>query len=92
MADYKILNNQNGGVKWKSLLTAGIVNNSIEEDVQAMVKNSKAVPPMPCYLTAVKMVLPSRSPNNTNFLTGKGVARAAPFLFNCTKVFRTVGL
>ncbi|MBD0366042.1 MAG: hypothetical protein ICV53_08060, partial [Flavisolibacter sp.] len=38
VTDYKILNNQNGGVKWKSLLTAGVVNNSIEEDIQAMVK------------------------------------------------------
>ena len=38
VADYKVLTSQAGGVKWKSLLTAGVVNNSIEEDVQVMVK------------------------------------------------------
>ncbi len=38
LVDYEILNNKGGGIKWKSLVTAGLVNNSIEEDVQAMVK------------------------------------------------------
>ena len=36
--DYSVLNNRGGGIKWKSLVTAGVVNNSIEEDVQEMVK------------------------------------------------------
>ena len=36
--DYEMLNSKGGGVKWKSLLTAGVVNNSIEEDVEIMVK------------------------------------------------------
>jgi len=38
LVDYEVLNNKGGGIKWKSLVTAGLVNNSIEEDVQAMVK------------------------------------------------------
>lgn len=38
VTNYTVLNNKNGGVKWKSLITAGVVNNSIEEDVQVMVK------------------------------------------------------
>lgn len=38
VTDYQMLSSQNGGIKWKSLITAGVVNNSIEEDVQAMVK------------------------------------------------------
>ena len=38
LSNYTVVNSKNGGIKWKSLLTAGIVNNSIEDDVQAMVK------------------------------------------------------
>lgn len=38
VVDYAVLNNRGGGIKWKSLVTAGVVNNSIEEDVQEMVK------------------------------------------------------
>ena len=38
LVDYSVLNNRSGGIKWKSLVTAGVVNNSIEEDVQEMVK------------------------------------------------------
>jgi hypothetical protein len=38
LLDYEVLNNKGGGIKWKSLATAGLVNNSIEEDVQKMVK------------------------------------------------------
>ena len=38
LVDYAVLNNKTGGIKWKSLVTAGVVNNSIEEDVQEMVK------------------------------------------------------
>jgi hypothetical protein len=32
--DYEVLRSEGGGIKWKSALTAGIVNNSIEEDVE----------------------------------------------------------
>jgi hypothetical protein len=38
LANYTVVGSKNGGIKWKSLLTGGIVNNSIEDDVQAMVK------------------------------------------------------
>jgi hypothetical protein len=38
LTNYSVLNNKSGGIKWKSLVTAGVVNNSIEEDVQEMVK------------------------------------------------------
>ena len=38
LTNYSIVNSKGGGIKWKSLLTAGIVNNSIEDDVEAMVK------------------------------------------------------
>lgn len=38
VVNYSVLNNKSGGIKWKSLVTAGVVNNSIEEDVQEMVK------------------------------------------------------
>lgn len=36
--DYTPLNSKGGGIKFKSLVTGGLVNNSIEEDVQQMVK------------------------------------------------------
>lgn len=38
MVNYTVVNSKNGGIKWKSLATAGVVNNSIEDDVEAMVK------------------------------------------------------
>ena len=38
LTSYEVINNKGGGIKWKSLVTGGIVNNSIEEDVQVMVK------------------------------------------------------
>ena len=37
MVEYDILKSIGGGVKWKSALTGGIVNNSIEEDVQKII-------------------------------------------------------
>lgn len=42
--DYEVVTNSKGGVKMKSLLTAGIVNNSIDEDIDKMIKklNKKA--------------------------------------------------
>ena len=38
LASYTVVGSKSGGVKWKSLLTGGLVNNSIEDDVQVMVK------------------------------------------------------
>lgn len=38
VSNYSVINSKSGGIKWKSLVTAGVVNNSIEEDVQEMVK------------------------------------------------------
>lgn len=35
--DYKVLESKGGGVKWKSAITGGIVNNSIEDDVKKIV-------------------------------------------------------
>ncbi len=34
VSEYDVLRSEGGGVKWKSLVTAGIVNNGIDEDVQ----------------------------------------------------------
>jgi hypothetical protein len=42
VSDYTVVNSKGGGIKWKSLLTAGIVNNSIEDDVEAMVKKMQS--------------------------------------------------
>jgi hypothetical protein len=36
--DYQVISSKSGGIKWKSLITAGVINNSIEEDVEQMVK------------------------------------------------------
>ena len=38
IVNYSVVNSKGGGIKWKSVLTAGVVNNSIEDDVEAMVK------------------------------------------------------
>jgi len=38
LTSYSVINSRGGGIKWKSLFTAGIVNNSIEDDVESMVK------------------------------------------------------
>lgn len=38
LVNYSVINSKGGGIKWKSLFTAGIVNNSIEDDVEQMVK------------------------------------------------------
>lgn len=38
LENYSVINSKGGGIKWKSLFTAGIVNNSIEDDVEQMVK------------------------------------------------------
>lgn len=42
VSDYTVVNSKGGGIKWKSLLTAGLVNNSIEDDVEAMVKKMQS--------------------------------------------------
>lgn len=38
LENYQVISSKSGGIKWKSLVTAGVVNNSIEEDVEQMVK------------------------------------------------------
>lgn len=35
--DYKVLESKGGGVKWKSAISGGIINNSIEDDVKKIV-------------------------------------------------------
>lgn len=38
LTNYSVINSRGPSIKWKSLFTAGIVNNSIEDDVEQMVK------------------------------------------------------
>jgi hypothetical protein len=38
LLDYTVELDKGGGIKWKSLVTAGLMNNSIEEDVSKFVK------------------------------------------------------
>ncbi|HYK76527.1 MAG TPA: hypothetical protein VEV16_06090 [Daejeonella sp.] len=38
LKDYEVLANKGGGIKWKSYLTGGLINNSIEDDVEKLVK------------------------------------------------------
>jgi hypothetical protein len=42
LSNYNVVNSKDGGIKWKSLVTGGLVNNSIEEDVEQMVKKLQA--------------------------------------------------
>lgn len=52
---YETLKSEGGGVKWKSLVTAGIANNSIEEDVQKIVKKLDGVKGVEaCYFDGTK--------------------------------------
>ena len=44
-AEYESLGQVTGGTKWKSLATAGIVNNSIEEDMAKYLKRALADKP-----------------------------------------------
>jgi ribosomal protein L25 (general stress protein Ctc) len=37
LKQYEVLNQKGGGVKWKSAITGGLVNNTIEEDVEKLV-------------------------------------------------------
>lgn len=37
--EYKLASEAGGGIKWKSLLTGGLINNSIEEDFSKMVQS-----------------------------------------------------
>jgi hypothetical protein len=37
LLSFEVLGSKGGGVKWKSAMTAGLINNSIEEDVQKIV-------------------------------------------------------
>ncbi len=38
LLDYTVEYDKGGGIKWKSLVTAGLMNNSIEQDVEQFVK------------------------------------------------------
>jgi len=38
LLDYTVEYDKGGGIKWKSLMTAGLMNNSIEQDVEQFVK------------------------------------------------------
>ncbi|HEY0896701.1 MAG TPA: hypothetical protein VGE15_09145 [Sphingobacteriaceae bacterium] len=38
LQDYEVLNSKSGGIKWKSAITGGLINNSIEEDLERMAK------------------------------------------------------
>ncbi len=38
LQDYEVLTNKSGGIKWKSAITGGLINNSIEEDLERMAK------------------------------------------------------
>lgn len=42
ISNYSVVNSKGGGIKWKSMVTGGIINNSIEEDVEQMVKKLQA--------------------------------------------------
>lgn len=38
LQDYEVLTSKGGGIKWKSAITGGLINNSIEEDLERMSK------------------------------------------------------
>ncbi|WP_026899232.1 hypothetical protein [Daejeonella oryzae] len=38
LQDYEVLTNKSGGIKWKSAITGGLINNSIEDDLEKMAK------------------------------------------------------
>lgn len=42
MEDYETLLVKNNGLKWKSLLTAGLINNSIEDDLTGYIKKMRS--------------------------------------------------
>jgi hypothetical protein len=41
LQEYKVVNQKGGGVKMKSYLTGGLVNNSIEDDISQLVERVK---------------------------------------------------
>jgi len=43
LTSYEALESKGGGVKWKSALTAGVINNSIEEDVEKIVNKLQEI-------------------------------------------------
>ncbi|HEY1025559.1 MAG TPA: hypothetical protein VGE26_10370 [Sphingobacteriaceae bacterium] len=38
LQDYEVLTSKSGGIKWKSAITGGLINNSIEDDLERMAK------------------------------------------------------
>ena len=47
---YNVLKSKGGGIKWKSALTAGLANNSIEEDVEKIVNKLDGVKGVQAFL------------------------------------------
>ena len=47
---YEVLKSKGGGIKWKSAFTAGLINNSIEEDVEKIVKKLEDVKNVEAFL------------------------------------------
>ena len=50
MKSYDVLKSKGGGIKWKSAFTAGLVNNSIEEDVEKIVNKLDGVKNVDAFL------------------------------------------
>ncbi len=41
LRDFRVIKSKRGGIKWKSALTAGLINNSVEEDLMKFAKKYK---------------------------------------------------
>jgi len=50
LIEYTVLKSKGGGIKWKSAMTGGIVNNSIEEDVEKIVNKLDGVRNVQAFL------------------------------------------
>lgn len=50
LENYEVLKSKGGGIKWKSALTAGLANNSIEEDVEKIVNKLDGVKGVEAFL------------------------------------------
>lgn len=50
LINYEILKTKGGGVKWKSAITGGVINNSIEDDVQKIIDKLKDLKGVEAFL------------------------------------------
>jgi hypothetical protein len=50
LTSYEVLKSKGGGIKWKSAMTSGIINNSIEEDVEKIVNKLDRVKNVDAFL------------------------------------------